>query len=158
MSTQPLAYESRGARALVLCHERCLREFVDVWHDARQRNIDLPQTDDSDYRSLDHLLWHVLRAARGYMMWICGKLELPDPGIQKPPGLDEIAAGAGDYLEHLLQRWSHPLEKVEEQALCEGTYESRWGVDYCVEAMLEHAIVHPMRHALQLKELMKPDP
>lgn len=32
--------------------------------------------------------------------------------------------------------------------------ESRWGEDYTIEQMLEHAIVHPMRHRIQLERLM----
>jgi hypothetical protein len=33
-------------------------------------------------------------------------------------------------------------------------YSSRWGVNYCVDAMLEHAVMHPERHRFQLLELM----
>ena len=31
------------------------------------------------------------------------------------------------------------------------TYASAWGVDYCIDAMLEHAVMHPLRHTAQLK-------
>lgn len=33
-------------------------------------------------------------------------------------------------------------------------YPSRWKTLYCVDAMLEHAVMHPIRHAFQLEELM----
>ena len=33
-------------------------------------------------------------------------------------------------------------------------YTSRWGEPYTVEQMLEHAVVHPMRHRIQLERLM----
>lgn len=33
-------------------------------------------------------------------------------------------------------------------------YKSRWGAPMTVEAMFEHAVAHPMRHRLQLKELV----
>jgi len=33
-------------------------------------------------------------------------------------------------------------------------HRSNWGEDFTLESMLEHAVVHPMRHALQLEELM----
>ena len=42
----------------------------------------LPKTDDPAYESLDTLLHHVFRAARGYMTWMCEVLELPDPEMQ----------------------------------------------------------------------------
>jgi hypothetical protein len=31
---------------------------------------------------------------------------------------------------------------------------SRWGAPMNVEAMFEHAVVHPMRHRFQLEELI----
>ncbi len=34
------------------------------------------------------------------------------------------------------------------------TRKSRWGEDYNIEQMLEHAVVHPMRHRIQLERLM----
>ncbi|HYN04726.1 MAG TPA: hypothetical protein VE359_19910 [Vicinamibacteria bacterium] len=34
------------------------------------------------------------------------------------------------------------------------TRKSRWGEDYHIEQMLEHAVVHPMRRRIQLERLM----
>jgi hypothetical protein len=34
-------------------------------------------------------------------------------------------------------------------------YPSRWQTRYCIDAMLEHAVMHPIRHAFQLEELMR---
>jgi hypothetical protein len=31
----------------------------------------------------------------------------------------------------------------------------QWRTRYCVDSMLEHAVIHPIRHAFQLNELMK---
>ena len=70
-------YAYRGARAMALMHERSLREFLPVWRRAKAAGIALPQTDDPNYQSLDHLLLHVIRAARNYMDWMCEQLELP---------------------------------------------------------------------------------
>ena len=33
-------------------------------------------------------------------------------------------------------------------------YPSRWQTRYCIDSMLEHAVMHPIRHAFQLEELM----
>ncbi len=104
---------------------------------------------------MESVLRHVLRAARGYMTWICEKLELPDPLIESTPEANMIADKIDDYLEHVLEQWSTPLASVTEIQFFQPTYMSRWKVDYCIEAMLEHAVVHPMRHSFQLEELMK---
>ena len=31
---------------------------------------------------------------------------------------------------------------------------SRWKVTYCIDGMLEHAVMHPIRHRVQLEALL----
>jgi uncharacterized damage-inducible protein DinB len=148
-------YQYRGARAMVLQHEQFMAEFLAVWREARTRNLSLPVTPDEDYQSLEHLLFHVLRAARGYMTWMCEVLGLPDPQIDPPPPVAEVEAGAERYLEYLLARWREPLKGITEEQASRPEYPSRWGMLYSVDSMLEHAVNHPQRHAFQLRELME---
>jgi hypothetical protein len=35
------------------------------------------------------------------------------------------------------------------------TFKTRWGEDMSCEGMLEHAVMHPLRHRFQLEELME---
>ena len=86
-----MTYRSRAVRALVLLHDAHLRRFLAVWKEARDAAVVLPVTDDPAYASLDTLLHHVLRAARGYMTWMCEQLELPDPGLRTPPDAATLA-------------------------------------------------------------------
>ena len=148
-------YQYRGARALVLLHEQELRAFVAVWRRARAASVPLPVTSDPDYASLESVLFHVLRAARGYMTWMCESLGLDDPGIEPPPPVERLAVEVDRYLEHLLERWRQPLAGLPEERFHAPEFRSRWGVLYCVDAMLEHAVMHPVRHAFQLQELLE---
>ena len=148
-------YSYRGARAMILMHERAMQEFIETWRKAKRAGVKLPQTDDPDYASMEALLFHVLRAARGYMVWICDQLGLPDPAIAPPPPLEEVEAEADEYLAHLNARWRLPLAAIDEEAMLLRTFKSRWNADYCVEGMLEHALAHPMRHGFQLEEIME---
>jgi uncharacterized damage-inducible protein DinB len=147
-------YRYRGARAMVLLHEEYLRQFVETWKKAKASGVALPKTDDPNYASWDTLLWHVLRAARGYMTWMCEVLGLPDPEIRAVPEAAVIATEADQYLEHVLQQWRTPLANVEEERFERPEYPSRWNVKYCIDAMLEHAVMHPIRHRFQLMELL----
>lgn len=158
MSEDLTHYRYRGARALVLLHERHLRAFLDTWRKAKAAGLALPDTDDRAYRSLDTLMGHVLAAARGYMRWTCKQLELPDPGIDPIPEDDAMEAEAERYMEHLLERWREPLAGVEEERFEATAYPSNWGPPYCIDAMLEHAVMHPIRHRFQLEELMTAKP
>lgn len=147
-------YPYRGARALVLLHETHMRGCLAAWKQAKAANIRLPQTKDPDYQSLEHLLRHILGAARGYMVWICKQLELPDPEIKTVPELDRIAAEADAYLAHVLERWRLPLANVSEEKFGPHSFISNWGEAFSIDSMLEHAVMHPIRHKFQLDELM----
>ena len=147
-------YRYRGARALVLLHERALRELLPAWRRARAAQVRLPSTQDPDYASLETLLHHALRAARGYMTWMCEKLGLPDSGIDPSPEASRVEQEAERYIEHVLERWRLPLADVEE-ARFGATHKTRWGEDMSLEGMLEHAVMHPLRHRFQLEELLE---
>ena len=154
MSSGLSEYRYRGARALVLLHEEHLRRFLAVWKRAQAAKVALPETQDPSYASLDALLLHVLAAARGYMVWTCKQLGLPDPEIRPRPEVHEVAAQADDFLEHILDRWRGALRDATEEQFEKGEYESRWGARYTIDAMMEHAVMHPIRHTFQLEELM----
>jgi hypothetical protein len=140
---------------MVLLHEEHLRRFAHTWRLALKNSVSLPPTEDPAYASLAALGRHVLGAAGGYMVWMCEMLKLPNPGIRPAPDAATIVRDADDYMEHLLERWRAPLREVSDQQLETPEYPSRWQTRYCIDAMLEHAVMHPIRHAFQLDELIK---
>ena len=150
-----LSYRSRAVRALVLLHEEHLRRFVRTWRLALANSVSLPPTDDPAYASLGALGRQVLGAAGGYMVWMCEVLTLPDPGIRSAPDAAAMVRDAEDYMEHVLERWRAPLREVPNERLETPEYASRWQTRYCIDSMLEHAVMHPIRHAFQLDELIK---
>lgn len=151
------AYAYTGAAAMVRLHEQHLRNFLDAWLRAKQAGVALPETTDPTYVSMDSLLYHVLGCARSYMVWMCEVLRLPDPGIRTTPEPEAIAAQASDYLEHVVEGWRTPLAEIPEERFNE-EHPSRWKVTYCVDAMMEHAVMHPIRHAFQLETLIREKP
>lgn len=154
--TEELAdYPSRGARALVLLHEQNLRQCVSVWKQAKAQNVSLPETDDAHYQSLDALLHHILRSARIYMFRICQNLNLPAPDLRPVPEVENIAAQGDDYLSYLLEGWRLPLAEVTDQQMEPDSELYFAGMPYWADAMLEHAVMHPVRHEFQLRELMQ---
>jgi uncharacterized damage-inducible protein DinB len=140
---------------MVQLHEQHLRSVVKIWKEAKQLNIKLPETTDTDYQSLEALLRHILRAARGYMTWMCDKLDLLDPEINATPLSDEVEQAVDKYIEHLLEKWKEPLKSVPKEKFMDKAYNARWGVEYCIDAMIEHAVMHPIRHEFQLRNLIQ---
>ncbi len=145
-------FRSRAVRALVTLHDRELRRFFDVWMDADRAGVTLPTPHAGAYASRAALLRHVLAAARGYMVWMTEQLGLPDPGIEPAPEADTISEEAAAYLDHVLDRWRAPLRDVGDERLEDAMYPV-WGAASTIDAMLEHAVMHPIRHAYQLEEL-----
>ena len=138
-------YYYGGARALIALHERRMRSYLETWRKAKKARVTLPQTTDPAYKSMETLLRHPFKSSRGYITWICQKLELPDPGIDPVPELEQIELSADVFLAHLLERWELPLRDVPEERFFDRTYKSNWDAEYCIEAMLEHAVMHPIR-------------
>jgi hypothetical protein len=156
MMSSNLPYRSRAVRAMVLLHDEHLRRFVQTWRRALAMSVSLPPTADANYSSLGTLGRHVLNAAGGYLVWICEVLALPDPGIRPAPDATAIIRDADNYMEHVLQRWrAEPLRQVSDEQLETPKYPLQWHTRYCIDSMLEHAVMHPIRHAFQLDELIK---
>ena len=146
-------YVYGGARALVALHQQHLREFLSVWRLAQQAGVSLPEGGGDAYRSLEALLLHVLSAARAYLVWLCRNLQLGDPGLRRPPAIDDVAGRADEYVEHLVERYATPLRDVAADRFTDETYRfSR--AQTTAEGLLEHAVMHPIRHSFQLRNLM----
>jgi hypothetical protein len=150
-------YADRGARALVLLHEREMRGFLATWRRAHERGLAPPACDDPNYASLAAVLVHVLRAGRGYLVWLCETLLLPEPGVRPAPTAETAAVDASAFAEHLFERWRRTLAPVRPEQLDGVEARSRWGVSYSVDAMLEHAVMHPLRHAFQIEAWLAED-
>lgn len=149
-------YKYRGARALVILHDKNMRQCLEIWKQAKAANVKFPQTDDPSYESLKHLLQHILWAARAYMVWLCEVLGLPDPEIRPVPEVEKVEAEGDSYLEHVLARWRLPLVHVEFEKFESQTYAANWGtLFFCIDSMLEHAVMHPLRHGFQRENLIK---
>lgn len=144
-------YKYRGARAMVLLHEKELNHLFDVWFIAKKNNIALPSTDDPDYESLDTLLVHIFRAARNYLTWIAEKLNWNEPVLPTLPPQEKLLTESKQFLNDLSNIWKETLKQLTEED-AEKVFKSRWGVDYSIDAMLEHAVMHPIRHRFQIEE------
>jgi hypothetical protein len=126
-----------------------------VWKKAKRLGVKLPASRDPAYRSLDLLMRHPLRACRGYLTWLCEVLDRPDPEVPDPPEPKDVASKGGVYLKVLERAWHAKMAWMPNKVLDSAVvHTSRWGAPMTVEAMLEHAAVHPMRHRFQLEELI----
>ncbi|MGE5358429.1 MAG: DinB family protein [Bacteroidales bacterium] len=147
-------FKSNAVRACVELHEIELRRFYDTWEAFLTSRVPLPKTDDPSYASAETLGGHVLRAARNYLTWIGDCVQRPVADVDRDDDRVSVARKGRQFLEDVLAAWRRNLQALEDAELAPQTFKSRWGDDYSIEQMLEHAVVHPMRHRIQLERLM----
>lgn len=147
-------FKSNAVRSLVELHEVELSRFLDTWERFRKAGTALPATDDPAYRSPLHLGGHVLRAARSYLTWIGDSVGRPVADVDLDNDFVRVATKGRAFMDQTLAGWRRHLASLEDSDLSPATFTSRWGEPYTIEQMLEHAVVHPMRHRIQLERLM----
>jgi hypothetical protein len=126
-------------------------------------DADFETGDPLDAGCIRGVLVHVLRAGYGYGTWICDVLDFPKLERTSDPktltGRAEFLAGFA-ALGTWFPRALAPLTDAHVDGPVAGTppphFRSRWGEDYGIEQMLEHAICHNLRHRRQLERWPRP--
>lgn len=147
-------FKSNAVRSCVELHAIELERFYRTWETFRASGVALPPTDDPSYASADHLGGHVLRSARSYLTWIGECVKRPVTDVDPDDDRASVARKGRAFMDAVLAAWRRHLAVLDDAELAPATYTSRWGEDYNIEQMLEHAVVHPMRHRIQLERLM----
>lgn len=148
-----MAFKSRGVRALVQLQMDEMERLFAVWKKAKRLGVKLPATRDPAYQSIDLLMRHPLRSCRGYLTWLCEVLGRPEARVPDPPEAENVGSQGAAYLKVLAKAWGKHVAWMSTKSLySDKVHTTRWGAPMTVEAMLEHAVVHPMRHRFQLEE------
>lgn len=114
------------------------------------------KTKDPDCRSIQTILTHVIRAGYGYAVEI-RKSQGEEIDFIKGESLDSVKAYQSGldfmfkYNEALFE--DYPNLKIEERHI-EKKMLVKWGQLYDPEQLLEHAIVHILRHRRQIERFL----
>ena len=112
------------------------------------------ETKDENCRSIQTIMTHVVRAGYGYANYIRNSFSIASTSSdierlsheQAVTGLEAML----DYTAHTLEgKWELTDEEIDGIRI-----HSRWGVDYTLEQLLEHAIVHILRHRRQIEKML----
>ena len=118
------------------------------------------QTKDDDCRSIQTIMSHVVRAAYGYADYVREQFSMASTRpesklLSRRESLEQLDAALRYTAVTLEGRWEMSDEEISGTVI-----NSRWGVVYNVEGLLEHAIVHILRHRRQIEKFiwrMNPD-
>ena len=148
-------FRSRAVRALVELHSVELRKFFETWKAFKASGKPMPVAkDDPDYDSAENLAAHVQRAARGYIMWMSEQLERPITEIERAQTPEDVWKDFDGFAAATLTAWEKHAALISDAELGPTMHKTRWGDMITVETMLEHAVVHPMRHRFQLEKVL----
>jgi len=111
------------------------------------------ETADEECRSAQTIMAHVVGAGYSYADYI---RELFGMASERPPrevfSQGESAARLDAMLEYTVRtlegRWVMSDEEIDNSVI-----RARWGVTYDIEQLLEHAVVHILRHRRQIERL-----
>lgn len=112
------------------------------------------QTKDEECRSIQTVVHHVVTSGYSYAIYL--REAFSEPGVRPavPLGLrmesvEQLTAMLAYTAATLEGRWEMPDEQMAAARI-----QSRWGQVYDVEQMLEHAIVHVLRHRRQVERFL----
>jgi len=115
-----------------------------------------PHTDDASFRSIQTILSHVIRAGYTYVIEVRKYLG-EDIDYKDEILLDNISLYKNGLNEMFLYNESlfkdYPKIKIEEKDNNK-KMKVRWGQSYDIEQILEHAIVHILRHRRQIERFL----
>jgi uncharacterized damage-inducible protein DinB len=150
-------FRSRAVRSLVELHEREMRSFLQVWKRFVDSKLPMPEAHgDESYESRERLAGHVLMAARGYLTRIGEWVSRPVSDVDDSKDPNEIVTRATAFADNVLAAYRRHLAEITDQELDQQVHRTRWGELMSVEQLLEHAVVHPMRHRIQLERILEP--
>lgn len=112
------------------------------------------QTSDDDCRSVQTIMSHVVRAGYGYADYIREQFSIASTRpenrlLSRQESLEQLEAALIYTTQTLEGRW-----EMSDKEIAGTVINSRWGVVYDVEQLLEHAIVHILRHRRQIEKFI----
>ena len=151
-----MEFRSRAVRSLVELHERELQSFLATWKRFVAADLPMPEANgDENYQDRERLGGHVLMAARNYLTRIGEWVGRPVSDLDASADARALAARAPAFADEVLAGYRRHLAAITDQELEPQVHRTRWGDLMSVENLLEHAVVHPMRHRIQLERILE---
>ncbi|MHA2100358.1 MAG: hypothetical protein ACW99A_16905 [Candidatus Kariarchaeaceae archaeon] len=152
---QEKSFREGPVGALMDEHERALNELIELSSNFTQeqfvRIVDF-ETEDENCRSIQTVLNHVMKAGYAYSNYIRDKFN--NLITSNPIDIQNISENANSQLN----MFDYMLETMEdkygfsEKDMAGHIINTRWGANLDIETLLEHAVVHLLRHRRQLEK------
>ncbi len=152
-------YRKGGVGALMDEYERAafeLKALVVGVSKADYERIADPETKDADCHSIKTIMNHVVHAGYGYANGVRRKISMP----HEPLGTERrqiSQAEIGDEIDKVLAYMAETLDGMWEMSYAEldkFIIEQKEGFSENLEQLLEHAVLHVLRHRRQIEKFL----
>lgn len=150
-------YRKGGVGAMMDEYERAAETLKSVIEHIPEEDFDRildTETKDDDCRSIQTIIYHVVRAGYGYADYFRDAFGMSSARPENVPvGCQEAAEKIDAMLVYTAQtlegKWQMSDEEIQAVQM-----KVSWGVTYDLEQLLEHAIVHILRHRRQIERFL----
>lgn len=151
-------HDNKMVRALMAEYYRSaidLKEVLSGISDAEFEMIKDVKTEDPDCKSVQTVVSHILNSGYTYINYINGVSKIEWKEYEKVIINSSISIIELDkmlnYTDSSLKKISH----FEDKEIETWKFETRWNVVYDFEQLMEHAIVHILRHRRQIEQFLQ---
>jgi DinB superfamily len=152
--------EQNAVAALIAEYKKALSELENVINDLKAEElirIADPLTNNPDCKSIQTVLAHVVSSGYSYCVYILNLRNLP---VARPvkvlrSTVIEYAKDLNDVLQFTIETFTNITDPELEEFNNEKKIQTAWGQFYDIEQIMEHAIVHILRHRRQIERFKK---
>lgn len=151
-------YRKGAVGALMDEYERAAEDLLEIIRSIHADSYDLVRdtvTQDENCRSIQTIFSHVVSSGYSYADYLRQQFGIPSRRPERKlllyaEALPEFGRMLRYTIETLENRWEMPDDEMLKTVI-----HSRWGQTYDTEQLLEHAIVHLLRHRRQLDKFLQ---
>lgn len=148
--------------AIIDVYQKTIDEYVDVLkHTSQKEFITIVdgETDDEDCRSIQTITRHVVRSGYGYTGYVLNALnfsfDIPNADELKMESVEDVIREIYNMLYFTITNLYDLNRETIENNLGSIKFTTRWrNEEYNFEQILEHAIVHVLRHKRQINKFL----
>ncbi len=155
-------YRIGGLGAIMDEYQRAVDEFIGILRKVSTNEfIEIvdAKTDDEDCRSIQTVSRHVIRSGYRYAAYVLEALkipfDIPDADKMVIENAEQAIAETSNMFNFTSTCLYDANRELVDSSLGTIRFMARWGGEYSVEQMLEHAIVHVLRHRRQISRFIQ---
>lgn len=146
--------------ALMDEYKRASKDYIKVLSDISEEDFLIARdykTEDSDCKSIQTVIFHIIQSGYTYANYIQSLsndtwLEYKFLINTTKTAIQEIKKMLEYTEDSFHDNWYKTNKELEKHS-----FKTRWNVTYDLEQLLEHAIVHILRHRRQVENFLKKD-